>query len=58
MKYTDEKGEVRTLITEKHLFKGVENYFTNSLLYQDSLETAENPSPEDPDSSNEVDVEP
>jgi len=37
MKYVDEEGEVRTLIAEKHPFKGVEKYFTNNLLYQDSL---------------------
>jgi len=41
MKYVDEEGEVRILIAEKHPFKRVENYFTD-LLYQDSLETAEN----------------
>ena len=44
MKYTDESGEVRTLIAEKHPFKGVENYFTDSVLYQDSLETTNDPS--------------
>jgi len=57
MKYADE-GEVRRLIAKKHPFKGIENYFTDSLLYQDSLETAENPSPEDPDFGNEVDAKP
>jgi len=57
MKYADE-GEVRTLIAEKHPFKGVENYFTDSLLYEDFLETVEDPSLEDPDSSNEADTEP
>jgi len=39
MKYIDEDGKLRMLIAEKHLFKGVENYFIDSLLYQDSLET-------------------
>jgi len=34
MKYTDEEGKVRTLIAEKHSFKGVENYFKDFLLYQ------------------------
>ena len=53
-----EMEKVRTLIAERHPFKGVENYFTNSLLYQDSLEVDENPQPEEPDSGNEVDVEP
>ena len=35
------------MIAERHPFKGVENYFTNSLLYQDSLETNENPRPDE-----------
>ena len=35
----------------------VENYFTDSLLYQDSLETSENPHPEKLDSGNEADTE-
>jgi len=56
MKYADE-GVVRTLIVEKHSFKGIENYFTNS-FYHDSFETVEDPSPEDPDSGNEADTEP
>jgi len=55
MKYVDGDGKVRTLIAERHSFKGVENY---SLLYQDSLETDENPQPEKLDSGNEVDVKP
>ena len=58
MKYVDEGGGIRTLITEKHPFMRVENYFIDSLLYQNSLEAAENLSPEDPDSSNEVDANP
>jgi len=41
----DEK--VQMLIAERHPFEGVENYFTYSLLYQDSLETDENLQPED-----------
>ena len=40
MKYVDEDGKVQTLIAKSHQFKGVENYFTDSLLYQDSLDTA------------------
>ena len=54
MKYGNE--EVRMLIAEKH--QGVNNYFTDSLLYQDSLETANNLSPEVPDYDNEADAEP
>jgi len=46
------------LITERHLFKGVENYFTDSLLYKDSLETDKNPQQKELDSGNEADVEP
>ena len=46
------------MIVERHPFKGVENYFTDSLLYQDSLETDENPQPEELDSGNEADIEP
>ena len=58
MKYIDGGGKVRTLIVERYPFKGVENYFTESLLYQDSLETNENSQPEEPDSGNEADSEP
>ena len=57
MKYVDEDEKERTLIAERYPFKGVENYFTDSLLYQDSLETDENPHPEEPDSGNEADME-
>ena len=49
---------MRTLIAESHPFNRVENYFMDSLLYQDSLETNENPQPEEPDSGNEADTEP
>jgi len=45
------------LIDEKHPFKRVENYFTDSLLYQDPLEVVEDSSPEDLDSGNEADTE-
>ena len=45
------------LNTEKHPFKG-RGYFTDSLLYQDSLEIGENLQPEEPDFSNEADTEP
>ena len=33
MKYIDGSEKVRTLIAKRHPFKGVENYFTDSLLY-------------------------
>jgi len=58
MKYVNEDGKVRMLIAERHPFKGVKNYFTDSLLYQDSLETYKNPHLEEPDCSNEADMEP
>jgi len=51
MKYVDVDGKVRMLIAEKHPFMGVENYFTDSLLYQEPFEAAEDPSPEDSDLS-------
>src|SRR3954471_9473059 len=34
MKYVDDQGQVYTLVAEQHPFKGVENYFTDALLYQ------------------------
>ena len=58
MKYIDGDGKVRTLIAERHSVKGVENYLTDSLLYQDSPEMNEKPQPKEPDSGNEADVEP
>ena len=58
MKYVDEGSKVLMLIAERHPFKRVENYFTDSLLYQDFLKANENPPPKEPDSGNEADVEP
>ena len=58
MKYISEDGKVRTLIAERYPFKRVENYFTVSFLYQDSLEVDEKSYPEEPDSGNEADTEP
>jgi len=57
MKYVGEDEKVRTLIVKRHLFKGIENYFTDSLLFQDSLEADENPHPEESDFGNEADTE-
>ena len=56
--YVDGDGKVRTLIAKRYPFKKVENYFTDSHLYQDSLEADENPQLEELDSGNEVDVKP
>lgn len=39
MKYIDKQSEVRTLVADRHPFKMVENYFNDSIVYQDSLET-------------------
>jgi len=33
MKYVGGDGKVRTLFAKRHPFKGVENYFTEFLLY-------------------------
>src|SRR4051812_26126945 len=38
MKYVDAQGQVRTLVAEQRPFKGVENYFTDALLYHDAHE--------------------
>ena len=46
------------MIAERHLYKRVENYFTDSLLYQDSLKADENPQPKELDAGNEADIEP
>ena len=45
------------LNVEKNPFKAVENYFTDFLLYQDSLEADENSHPDEPDSGNEADID-
>jgi len=46
------------LIAERHPFKGVENYFINSLIYQNSLEVDENPHSEELDLGNKADTKP
>ena len=46
------------MIAKRHPFKGVENNFIDSLLYQDSLEMDNNLQPEEPNSGNEANVEP
>lgn len=53
MKYVDKDGWMQTLITKKHTFKSVKNYFTDFLLYWDSLEA--DPQPEEPNSNDEAD---
>jgi len=49
---------VRTVFAEKQPFKGVENYFSYALLYQEANKVAKEPLPEDVDSGNEADSEP
>jgi len=58
MKYVSEDEKLRTLIAKRHPFKGVQNYFIDSLLYQDSLENDESPYPKEHDFGNEADTEP
>ena len=38
MKYIDAQGQVRTFVAEQRPFKGVKNYFTDALLYQEAHE--------------------
>ena len=49
--------QVRTVFAEKQPFKGVENYFTDALLYQEIAETSKESLPDDDDSGNEVNSE-
>lgn len=44
------------LVTEKQPFKGMQNYFTNALLYREAYKVRSEP--EDSDSGNKEDVEP
>ena len=48
---------VRTVFTEVKPFKGVENYFTESLLYEENIELPKQSLPHDIDSGNETDSE-
>ena len=57
MKYVDGDEKVQILIAEGIHSRGAENYFTDSLLYQDSSKTDKNPQSEELDSGNEADVE-
>lgn len=56
MKYVNQDGDVRTLVVDKQPFKGVENYYTDALLYTDSCKA--DPRPKELDSGDEVDIEP
>ena len=57
MKYVDSDDEVKTMVAERNPFKGVENYFTDSILYAEEESDEESPT-EDLDSGNEADSEP
>ena len=48
---------VKTIFTEMQLFKGVQNYFTDSLLYKENGKVVEKPLPNGIDSCNEADSE-
>ena len=48
---------VRTVFVEMQPFKGVESYFTDSLLYRKNGKVVEKSLPNDIDSSNKVDSE-
>ena len=43
------------MFAEKKPFKGIENYFTDALLYQEISETSKESLPDNDDSSNEAD---
>jgi len=54
---SDDKAMVRMVFAKMQPFKGVENYFTDSLLYQENSKVAKEPSPDDIDSGNEANSE-
>ena len=53
-KYVEDNATVRTVFTEKQPFKGVKNYFTDVLLYQEADKVAKEPLLESDDSGNEA----
>ena len=54
-KYVKDDAIVQTVFAEKQPFKGVENYFTDALLYQEVDETSKETLPDNDDSGNEAD---
>jgi len=54
----DDNATVWAVFAKKQLFKGVENYFTDALLYQEANKVAKEPLLDDDDSGNEEDSEP
>ena len=53
----EDNATVQTVFAEKQPFKGVENYFSDALLYQEANEVAKKSLLVDDDSDNEVDSE-
>ena len=53
IKYIDEDGQQRALVADSNPFKGMENYCTDALHYQEALNVED-----ELDSGKEVDVEP
>jgi len=45
------------VFAERQPFKGVKNYFTDALLYQEASKASKEPLPDDDDSGNEEDSE-
>jgi len=56
-KYVDDKAMVRTVFAETQLFKGVKDYFTDSLLYREVNKVVKEPLPDDINSDNETNFE-
>ena len=56
-KYVGDDVLVRTTFAEVQSFKEIENYFTESLLYQEDIEPLKQSLPDDLDSGNEADSE-
>jgi len=56
-KYLKVDATVRTVFAEKQPFKGVKNYFTDALLYQEIDKASKEPLPDNDDSGNEADSE-
>ena len=55
LKYVDVNNEVKTVVADKQPFKGLEHYFTDSLLY--GVESDNEPSAQGTDSGDEADTE-
>ena len=54
-KYVRDDDVIRTVFAEVQQFKGMKNYFTDSLLYQEDIESLKQSLPDDIDSGNEAD---